>query len=104
MWVMVTNFTMKSDWLSLLLRESLSAKEARSPRKVSNVVDSGVSKSDFGCSSLPSWVRTTRRRLSSSPASRKPAAPCVPGGAAVWQPASARPRSGRYASSRCSSR
>jgi pimeloyl-ACP methyl ester carboxylesterase len=49
----------------------------------------------------PKWARTTRRRLNSSPAGWKPAAPCAPAGAAVRQPASARRRSGRYASSQC---
>ena len=54
-----------------------------------------------GRATFPSWVKTTRRLLSSSPAGWKPRAPCDPGGAAVPQPASARRRSGRYASWEC---
>jgi putative PIN family toxin of toxin-antitoxin system len=49
----------------------------------------------------PSWVRTTRRRRSRSPAGRNSAAPSTRGGAAVRHSKLCCRRSGRYASSQC---
>ena len=56
-----------------------------------------------GRASLPTWVRTTRRRRSRSPASRNFSAPSARRGAAAQQRSSCFRRSARYASSPCSS-
>ena len=56
-----------------------------------------------GRAPLPSWVRTTRRRLSRSPAPRNSSAPPARRGGAVQQPSGGSRRPARHASSPCSS-